>query len=164
MGTTAIFRTVVDSAITAAAGGTVADVGKAAAKGFAAGAIAGLVGDLIGGVEVSGDENYSTITMPAEEVKLEDRMSLEEIDEFLANMNGETDAMYDEYFPQEAAGSMDFLLKQAQVGPEYAEKMKQILSANTEITDTAIIQKASDYGSSNGVLSVSYTHLRAHET
>ena len=79
-------------------------------------------------------------------------MSLEEIDEFLANMNGETDAMYDEYFPQEAAGSMDFLLKQAQVGPEYAEKMKQILSANTEITDTAIIQKASDYGSSNGVL------------
>ena len=40
----ALFRTVVDSAITAAAGGSVADIGKDAGVGFVAGAIAGSIG------------------------------------------------------------------------------------------------------------------------
>ena len=44
IGTAAVFRTVVDSAIKAAAGGTVADVGKTEASGLAKGAIAGAVG------------------------------------------------------------------------------------------------------------------------
>ena len=48
IGTAAVFRTVVDSAIKAAAGGTVADVGKTAAVGLAKGAIAGTVGMAIG--------------------------------------------------------------------------------------------------------------------
>ena len=48
IGTAAVFRTVVDSAIKAAAGGTVADVGKTAAAGLAKGAIAGAVGMAIG--------------------------------------------------------------------------------------------------------------------
>ena len=48
IGTAAVFRTVVDSAIKAAAGGTVADVGKTAAAGLAKGAIAGAVGLAIG--------------------------------------------------------------------------------------------------------------------
>ena len=50
IGTTAIFRTVVDSAIKAAAGGTVADIGKTAAVGAAKGAVAGIVGNAIGGI------------------------------------------------------------------------------------------------------------------
>ena len=50
IGTTAIFRTVVDSALKAAAGGTVADIGKTAAVGAAKGAVAGIVGNAIGGI------------------------------------------------------------------------------------------------------------------
>ena len=48
IGSAAIFRTVVDSAIKAAAGGTVADVGKTAAVGLVKGAIAGTAGMAIG--------------------------------------------------------------------------------------------------------------------
>ena len=63
IGSAAIFRTVVDSAIKAAAGGTVADVGKTAGAGLVKGAIAGMAGmalskladGFMDSVEVSGD-------------------------------------------------------------------------------------------------------------
>ena len=94
MGTTAIFRTVVDSAITAASGGTVKDVGKAAARGFAVGAFAGLVGDIFGGVEITGDETLKTMTIPPQEMQIDDllpdsvkNMSQEEIDAFMPDWN-----------------------------------------------------------------------------
>ena len=146
MGTTAIFRTVVDSAITAAAGGTVADTGKAAAKGFAAGAIAGLVGDLLGGVEVSGDENLSTITIPP----AEDVMSQEEIDAFIDNMKNDPSAINDAFTDDNIGRQASAMLRQANVGPEYADKLEGILRDNT-------------VGTMNGIESsfeaVSYTHL-----
>jgi hypothetical protein len=50
IGTTAIFRTVVDAGIKAAAGGTVADVAKSAGIGLAKGAVAGIIGNAIGDV------------------------------------------------------------------------------------------------------------------
>ena len=147
MGTTAIFRTVVDSAITAAAGGTVADTGKAAAKGFAAGAIAGLVGDLLGGVEVSGDENLSTITIPP----AEDVMSQEEIDAFIDNMKNDPSAINDAFTDDNIGRQASAMLRQANVGPEYADKLEGILRDNTVGTMNGI-ESSFEGGSSLGVL------------
>ena len=88
IGSTALLRTVVDSAVTAAAGGTVTDIGKTAAAGAAKGALAGLAGDILGdifdGIEISGDEDLS-VGQVQQDIPLADTgMSQEEIDDFMA--------------------------------------------------------------------------------
>ena len=70
IGSAAIFRTVVDSAIKAAAGGTAAEIGKTAGAGLVKGAIAGMAGmalskladGFMDSVEVSGDENLASFS------------------------------------------------------------------------------------------------------
>ena len=163
IGTTAIFRTVVDSAIKAAAGGTVADIAKAAGTGLAKGAIAGLAGSLLGGlgdVEVSGDEQLMSASLPTQAIDvtapLEDAgMSMEEIDQFIANMNATDAAMQQQYFPEffdEMENDVITSMDKFNVGPEYAEKYENMMSASATVDGSNISMGVDNFGSSMGVL------------
>ena len=163
IGTTAIFRTVVEAGIKAAAGGTVADVAKTAGIGLAKGAIAGLAGGLLGGlgdVEVSGDEQLISASLPTQTIDvtapLEDAgMSMEEIDQFMANMKADDEIMQQQYFPEffndmenDVIDSMD----KFNVGPEYAEKYENMMSASATVDGSTISMGVDNFGSSMGVL------------
>ena len=159
IGTTAIFRTVVDSAIKAAAGGTVADIAKTAAVGAAKGAIAGLAGNILSGfgdVPIEGDENLMSTSFPAQEVDLASAgqdagMSMDEIDSFIDNLNADEDALADELFSAQPTATEE-LLGRMNVGPEYADKYESMMARSAEITDGKLVMKAEGFGSSMGVL------------
>ena len=163
IGTTAIFRTVVDSAIKAAAGGTVADIAKAAGTGLAKGAIAGLAGSLLGGlgdVEVSGDEQLMSASLPTQAIDvtapLEDAgMSMEEIDQFIANMQADDAIMQRNLFPEffdEMENDVITSMDKFNVGPEYAEKYENMMSASATVDGSNISMGVDNFGSSMGVL------------
>ena len=163
IGSAAIFRTVVDSAIKAAAGGTAAEIGKTAGAGLVKGAIAGMAGmalskladGFMDSVEVSGDENLASFQadadLPTGDIadSLPD-MSPEEVDEFLANLQSEPGAVGD-MFADSMDRQIDSILDQANVGPEYAAKLEEILKANT-VAGPDGISSSFNGGSSMGVL------------
>ena len=163
IGSAAIFRTVVDSAIKAAAGGTAAEIGKTAGAGLVKGAIAGMAGmalskladGFMDSVEVSRDENLASFQadadLPTGDIadSLPD-MSPEEVDEFLANLQSEPGAVGD-MFADSMDRQIDSILDQANVGPEYAAKLEEILKANT-VAGPDGISSSFNGGSSMGVL------------
>ena len=77
-------------------------------------------------------------------------MSPEEVDEFLANLQSEPGAVGD-MFADSMDRQIDSILDQANVGPEYAAKLEEILKANT-VAGPDGISSSFNGGSSMGVL------------